>query len=109
MSLYPKGKKKGGTIVRDPICEWVEEIILDWELEDIKPTRGKYTWSNKRNGPGHIATRMDIFLVQISFLLLCLNAESKILPFSASDHKPISLEITKDSPLGLIPFRFSPP
>jgi hypothetical protein len=77
-------------------------------MEDIKPSRGKNTWSNKRNGPGHITTRLDIFLVQRSFLLLGLNAESKIIPFSASDHKPISLEITKDSPLSPIPFRFSP-
>jgi hypothetical protein len=94
-----QGGKKGGTIFRDPIREWVEDIILDWELEDIKMTRGKYTWSNKINGPRHIAIRLDRFLVQIPFLLLGLNAESNILPFSASDHKPISLEITKDSPL----------
>jgi exonuclease III len=102
-----QGEKKGGTIVRDPIREWIEDIKLDWELEDIKPSRGKNTWSNKRNGLGHIAARLDRFLVQSSLLLLGLNAESKILHFSASDHKPISLEITKDSPLGPIPFRFS--
>jgi hypothetical protein len=47
-------------------------------------------------------------LVQSSFLLLDLNAVSKILPFNASDHKPILLEFTKDSSLGPIPFRFSP-
>jgi len=86
-----QGETKGGTIVRDSICEWVENIILDWESEDIKLTRGKYTWSNKRNGPGHIAARLDRFLVQSSFLLLGLNIVSKILPFRASDHKPVSL------------------
>jgi hypothetical protein len=77
-------------------------------LEYIKPYRGKYTWSNKRNGPGHITSRIDIFPVHNSFLLLGLNVVSKILPFSASEHKPISIEFTKISPLGLIPFRFSP-
>jgi hypothetical protein len=46
------GEKKGGSIVRDPCREWAEDIILDWDLEDIKPPRGKYTWSNKRTGPG---------------------------------------------------------
>jgi exonuclease III len=102
------GEKKGGSIVRDPFREWVEDIILDWDLEDIKPPRGKYTWSNKRIGPGHIAARLDRFLVQSSFLLLGLNVVSKILPFNASDHKPIFLEFTKDSSLGPIPFRFSP-
>jgi hypothetical protein len=93
-----QGGKKGGAIVRDPIQEWVEDTILYWELEYIKHSRGKYTWSNKINGPGHIAERLDRFLVQSSFLLLGLNVESKILPFSASNHKPIVLEITKDSP-----------
>jgi hypothetical protein len=80
------GEKKGGSIVRDPFREWVEDIILDWELEDIKPSRGNYTWSNKRIGLGHIAARLEIFLVQSSFLLLGLNVVSKILPLNASDH-----------------------
>ena len=56
-------EKKGGSPVRDQAREWVEDIILDWELEDIKPSRGKFTWMNKRRGPGHIAARPDRFLV----------------------------------------------
>ena len=32
-------EKKGGSIVRDPKRECVEDIILDWDLEDIKPLR----------------------------------------------------------------------
>ena len=56
-------EKKGGSLVRDPAREWVEDFILDWELEDIKPTSGKFTWSNKRIAPGHIAARLDRFLV----------------------------------------------
>ena len=37
-------EKRGGSIVRDPARELVEEIMQDWELIDIKPTIGKYTW-----------------------------------------------------------------
>ena len=44
-------EKKGGSPVRDQAREWVEDIILDWELEDIKPSHGKFTWTNKRMGP----------------------------------------------------------
>jgi hypothetical protein len=44
-------EKKGGSIMRDPAREWVEDIMADWELEDVKPTKGKYMWSNKRAGP----------------------------------------------------------
>lgn len=101
-------EKKGGSIVRDPAREWVEDIMFDWELEDIKPTKGKYTWSNKRVGPWHIAARLDRFLVQSSFLLLGLTPSYSILLHSVSDHKPILLEISLDKNLGPIPFRFNP-
>ena len=40
-------EKKGGSLVRDPAREWVEDLILDWDLEDIKPSKGKFTWKNK--------------------------------------------------------------
>eukprot|EP00253_Pinus_taeda_P003998 PITA_03998 len=72
-------EKKGGSLVRDLAREWVEDFILDWELEDIKPTSGKFTWSNKRIGPSHIAAHLDRFLVQSSFLICGLMATSKIL------------------------------
>eukprot|EP00253_Pinus_taeda_P018034 PITA_18034 len=101
-------EKKGGSPVRDPAREWVEDIIIGWDLEDIKPSAGKFTWSNKRLGPSHIAARLDRFLVQSSFLTSGLMASSKILPNCTSDHKPISLELSMDGFLGPIPFRFSP-
>jgi hypothetical protein len=82
--------------------------MSDWDLEDIKPTKGKYTWTNKRIGPGHIVARLDRFLVQRSFLLLGFTPTSSILPHSVSDHKPILLEFSCDMNLGPIPFRFSP-
>ena len=101
-------EKKGGSPVRDPAREWVEDLMLSWELEDIKPTSGKFTWSNKRVGPSHIAACLDRFLVQSSFLTFGIMASSKILPNYTSDHKPILLELPLDKNLGPIPFRFSP-
>jgi len=100
-------EKKGGSLVRELAREWVKDLILDWELEDIKTTRGKFTWSNKRIGPGHIVACLDRFLVQSSFLTCGLMATSKILPNYTSDHKPIFLELSLDGNLGPIPFRFS--
>ena len=52
-------EKRGGSIVRDPAREWVEDLMQEWDLIDIKPLNGKFTWSNKRIGPGHIAARLD--------------------------------------------------
>jgi hypothetical protein len=94
--------------VRDPAREWVEDLASAWDLLDIKPAKGLYTWTNKRIRPGHIAPRLDRFLVQISLLLLGLTANAEILPHSVSDHKPIHIEIKYDKVRGPIPFRFSP-
>ena len=57
-------EKKGGSIVRYPLREIVEDVMMDWDLEDIKPNRGNFTWTNRRIGLGHIAARLDRFLVQ---------------------------------------------
>ena len=100
-------EKKGGAPVRDPAREWVEDIILGCDVIDIKPVKGKFTWSNKRIGPGHIAARLDRFLFHSSFLSFGLLASSKILPNCTSDHKPILLDLALDQDLGPIPFRFS--
>ena len=71
--ILNQDEKRGGSLVRDPIREIVDETILEWDLMDVKPSTGKYTWNNKRIGPGHIAARLDRFLVQDTFLLLGLN------------------------------------
>ena len=80
-------EKKGGSPIRDQEREWVEDIILDWDLMDIKPDSGRFTWTNKRLAPGHIADRLDRFLISSSFLTLGLLASSAILPATTSDHK----------------------
>ena len=101
-------EKKGGSPIRDQSREWLEDIILGWDLINIKPATGKFTWTNKRLGPGHIAARLDGFLVHSDFLTTGLLAFSKILPNCISDHKPILLELSPEPNLGPIPFRFSP-
>eukprot|EP00253_Pinus_taeda_P013340 PITA_13340 len=50
-------EKRGGSIVRDSAREWVEDLLQDWDLLDIKPFSGMFTWSNKRIGPSHIVAR----------------------------------------------------
>ena len=106
--ILSQDEKRGGSLVRDPIREIVDETIMEWDLMDVKPTSGKYTWNNRRIGPGHIAARLNRFLIQDTFLLMGLNLSSKILPFGGLDHKPILLEMVKEMNLGPIPFRFNP-
>ena len=106
--ILNQAEKRGGLVVRDPIREQVDDLILDWGLSDIIPAKWKYTWNNKSLGPGHIAARLDRFFIQDSFLLLGMNSFSKILAFGGSYHKPILLEMKKYQNLGRMPFRFSP-
>eukprot|EP00253_Pinus_taeda_P012689 PITA_12689 len=101
-------EKRGGSTVRDPAREWAEHLLQDWDLLDIKPSTGKFSWSNKRVGRGHIAARLDRFFIQSSFLLLGIEPRMHILPSSISDHKPVKLELLAHLDLGSIPFRFIP-
>ena len=44
-------EKRGGSIVRDPTREWVDDLMQDRDLLDIKPSNGKYTWSKQKSRP----------------------------------------------------------
>lgn len=101
-------EKRGGSAVRDPATEWAEDLMQDWDLLDIKPSSGEYSWTNKRIGPSHIAARLDRFFIQSSYLLLRLEPRMHILACSTSDHKPIKLDLLAHLDLGPIPFRFNP-
>ena len=90
-----QGGKKGGSIVRDLFGEHMEDLISELDPFDVQPSKGKHTWSNKRLGVGHIATRLDRFLIHSSLLLLPLNISSKIIPWGISDHHPIALSFDK--------------
>ena len=90
------------------MADTVEELILDWELMDLKPKVGHYTWSNHRAGAANISARLDRFLVHCSPIDGKTIISSKILLKLLSNHNPISLLLEKDEELGPIPFKFSP-
>jgi hypothetical protein len=106
-TLHPK-EKKGGSLVRDPSREHFDDLISSFNLMDIKPTNGHFTWSNRHVGPGHIVSHLDHFLLNTSFLDDSLSPSSRILPWSGSDHHPISLCLSPSENFGPIPFRFNP-
>ena len=66
-TILIKSEKKGGNIVHDPMRERMEDLIYDWDLSYVKPTKGKYTWSNKRVNPSFIVARLDRFLIHSDF------------------------------------------
>ena len=46
VTIFPK-EKKGGSKVRYPFGERLEDVISSWKLVDIKKMKGKYSWNNK--------------------------------------------------------------
>ena len=100
-------ERKGGVKVRDPFGERLEDLASQWGLTDIKPKNGVFTWSNKRIGPGHIATRLDRVLVSTHLLRNLPFPESKLLCSAVSDHKPLCLFFPPVENLGPLPFRFN--
>jgi exonuclease III len=89
--IEANAKKTGGFFGRDPFRNNLEEIILDWDLMEFPPWRGKYTWINMRVGLGHIDARLDCFIVHNNLLHHNPTIKSHAFPSLISDHKPISL------------------
>jgi hypothetical protein len=56
----------------------------------------------------HIINRLDIFLVQSSFLESNYSTTSNIVPWEASDHRPSFLQLKEIYDYGPIPFSFNP-
>eukprot|EP00253_Pinus_taeda_P005541 PITA_05541 len=101
-------EKRGGNFTHDPFRSQLEGIMSDHELIDIIPKNQKYTWNNRRLGPGNIMERLDRILVNISLLSSFAAGHTKILSATASDHFPILLMMDSHSQLGPILFRYNP-
>ena len=107
ITLAPN-EKKGGLHGKDHMQDTVEELIQVWDLNDLKPKLGRFTWSNHRVGVASIFSRLDRFLVHSSLMDGKLIISSKVLPNLSSDHHPITLQFEKEEELDPIPFRFIP-
>ena len=42
-----RSEKRGGSIIRDPFGEKLEDLMADLDLLDHMPKNGKFTWTNK--------------------------------------------------------------
>ena len=67
-TILSQEEKIGGSRVKYHYREQLYEFILDWNLIDIKPNDGRYTWSNKIIAVDFIVERLDRFLVSSNFL-----------------------------------------
>ena len=61
-------EKKGGLRCKDHLQDYVEDLIQAWDLIDLKPKIGCFTWSNHRVGVASISARLDRFLVHSTLM-----------------------------------------
>lgn len=76
------------------------------QLIDFQTSNGIYTWTNKRRGPHHIASRLDHFLMSDNAIHLGGALHASIMPQMGSDHWPIMLQWTRPGSRCNRPFRF---
>ena len=65
--------------------------MSDWEPFDIKPSKGKYAWKNKRNALRHIKNKLDRLLFHNNILTQDFDLKFKTITLAISYHKPIPL------------------
>jgi hypothetical protein len=90
-----QNEKKGGSIVRDPFREHMEDMVFELDLFDVHPSKGKYMWSKKCTRVGHIPSRLDILFIHSLLLSLLDNISFQIIPWGLSDYRPIALSFHK--------------
>ena len=59
---------------------------------DLKTSNGMYTWTNKRRGPQHIASRLVRFLMLDNAIHLGGDFHASTMPQVGSHHWPIMLK-----------------
>eukprot|EP00253_Pinus_taeda_P005844 PITA_05844 len=100
-------EKFGGNFHADTSRDKLESIIQSYNLLDTPLSNGKYTWNNKRSGSHNIKERLDRFLIQEGIAKNHQSIKSYLIHASASDHKPVILNLVKERNLGPLPFKYN--
>ena len=85
-TVLKQDEKREGAVVREIHQEDFEDLLMQLNLFDVKPSKFKYTWNNKRAGLGHIEGRLDIFLASDLLLSSLVSISLEIWPWCGSDH-----------------------
>lgn len=99
-------EKQGGRTRLDSDSSGFKQFLQDNQLMDIPTSNGTFTWSNKRRGAHHIASRLDRFLISDNTIHLGGDLNASIIPQGGSDHWPILLQWSRPGNHCNRPFRF---
>lgn len=99
-------EKSGGRAKLEGDSIGFKDFIHENQLMDLQTSNGMYTWTNKRRGPQHIASRLDRFLLSDNAIHLGGDFHASIMPHVGSDHWPIMLQWLRPKSKSNRPFRF---
>lgn len=101
-ALLDIDEKKGGLRMTNRVMQDFKEFVSNKNLFDVVLKNGCYTWTNRRAKFASISDRLNRTFASISDRLdrtfvgpfwveSSFNLESRILPFSLSDHFPVQI------------------
>eukprot|EP00253_Pinus_taeda_P012529 PITA_12529 len=99
-------EKQGGRARMEQENGLFKEFIQNNSLIDLQFCNGMHTWSNRRTGKHQITSKLDRFLISDNAVHLGGDIAAAILPYSGSDHWPISLQWQRPGNATRRPFRF---
>lgn len=100
--LFLQETKCNATILEKIAAKFIQ---TNW-MVDVPSSNGNFTWSNKREGSHHIASRLDRFLILDNVTHLGGEFIASILPISGSGHWLIKLRWNGPDSNIRRPFRF---
>ena len=97
----------GGTATGDPLADYLRRLLIRVDLVDISLDVSGPTWRNGRSGSAYVAKRLDRFLVSGSLIDHFGRYRTWSSPDTASDHLPVTLQVTFQFHKVLYPFKFN--
>eukprot|EP00253_Pinus_taeda_P009929 PITA_09929 len=99
-------ERRGGRCRSSQEGSHLKDFIQNNWLIDLPSNNGVFTWNNRQAGSLQIASRLDRFLLSDNAIHLGGDFAASILPFTGSDHWPISLHWSRPGNNIRRPFRF---
>ncbi|KAA8519118.1 hypothetical protein F0562_013408 [Nyssa sinensis] len=89
-----------------PYMEECNNCLIDAELEDIRYTRCRLTWTTRQYNNDTILRKLDRVLANDRWMVDFSNSEVEFLPSGASDHSPMIVRTRVDFKCKGRPFKF---
>ncbi|XP_024638626.1 uncharacterized protein [Medicago truncatula] len=103
--LLVDDRRNGNPVTQHEIQDF-SDCLLHNRLSEVRTIGDYYTWCNNQTSGDRIYSKIDRFIANTSWLQKFTNAVDEVLPKGASDHCPISMDMSCPASPKNTPFRF---